>query len=95
MTQCIQKNGFLRRRNRRQDKHQRQLEKLAAWRKRKAVIREERAKAGLLAREPKLVRWHRFEFGVRDKLTGETGFTDLKSVRHAKTALGLILKFCQ
>lgn len=43
--------------------------------------------------EPKLERWHRFEFGVRDKLTGETHFTDLKSVRHAAKALGLILKF--
>jgi hypothetical protein len=42
--------------------------------------------------EPKMVRWHRFEFGVRDKLNGETHFVDLKSVRHATHALGLILK---
>lgn len=42
--------------------------------------------------EPRFVKWHRFEFGVRDKLTGEAHFTDLKSVRHAAKALGLILK---
>jgi hypothetical protein len=40
-----------------------------------------------------MVRWHRFEYGVRDKLTGETHFTDLKSVRQASKALGLIVKF--
>lgn len=38
-------------------------------------------------------RAYRFEFGVRDKATGETHFVDLKSVRHAAKALGLILKF--
>jgi hypothetical protein len=49
----------------------------------------------LIEREPKLVRWYRFEFGVRDKLTGETQFVDLKSARHAAKALGLILKHYQ
>lgn len=44
-------------------------------------------------REPKMKRYHRFEFGVRDKLTGETHFVDLRSVRHAARALGLILKY--
>lgn len=44
-------------------------------------------------REPKLQRWYRFEFGVRDKFTGETAWHDLVSVRHAAKALGLILKF--
>lgn len=43
--------------------------------------------------EPKMQRAYRFEFGVRDKATGETHFVDLKSVRHAAKALGLILKF--
>ena len=62
----------------------------AKARKRQAAI-----DAGLLEREPKMVRWNRFEFGVRDKLNGETHFVDLKSVRHAAKALGLILKFCQ
>ena len=46
-------------------------------------------------REPKMVRFHRFEFAVKDKLTGEQAWHDLVSVRHAAKALGLILKFCQ
>ena len=37
-------------------------------------------------------RWHRFEYGVCDKRTGETHFRDLVSVRQAAKALGLILK---
>lgn len=43
--------------------------------------------------EPKKERWFPLEFGVRDKRTGETAWTDLRSVRHAAKALGLILKF--
>ena len=95
MMTCIQPKAFLRRRNRRQDKRQRQLEKLARWRQRKAEIRQERIADGLIEREPKMERWYRFELGVRDKTTGETCFVDLKSVRQAAKALGLILKFCQ
>ena len=43
--------------------------------------------------EPKMERFNRFEFGVRDRLTGEAAWTELKSVRHAAKSLGLILKF--
>jgi hypothetical protein len=92
MMQCLQEADFLRRRNRRQDKRQRQLEKLLHWRQRKAEIRQARIAAGWRP-ESKPVRWHRFEFGVRDKLTGQMEFVDLKSVRHASKALGFILKF--
>ncbi len=59
----------------------------------KARIRQERIDAGLLEQEPKMVRWFPLEFGVRVKATGETHFVDLRSVRHAAKALGLILKF--
>lgn len=45
--------------------------------------------------EPKMVRWHRFEYGIRDKLTGELHWRDLVSIRQAAKALSLILKFCQ
>jgi hypothetical protein len=93
MTQCIQPAPFLRRRNRRQDKRQRQLEKLKRWRQRKAEIRQERIAAGLLEREPKMERWHRFEIGIRNKATGETCFVDLKSGRQAHKIAGLILKY--
>jgi hypothetical protein len=69
------------------------LRKMANWRRRKAEIRQERIAAGLLEREPKMARYYPLEFGVRVKATGEVQFTDLKSVRHAAKALGLILKF--
>lgn len=45
--------------------------------------------------EPKMARHYPFEFGVRVKATGETHFVDLRSLRHANTALGLILKYYQ
>ena len=43
--------------------------------------------------EPKMTRYHRMEFGVRDKLTGEVAWHDLVSVRHAAKALSLIQKY--
>lgn len=43
--------------------------------------------------EPKMERFCRYEFGVRDKITGETAWHDLVSVRHASTALGLVQKY--
>ena len=43
--------------------------------------------------EPKFIRAYPFEFGVRNKQTGETAWHDLVSVRHAAKALGLILKY--
>jgi len=92
MIACAQSGSFLRRRNRRQDKRVRQLEKLKRWRDAKARIRQERISAGWFP-EPKMVRHYPLEFGVRVKATGETHFVDLKSARHAGKALGLILKY--
>lgn len=46
-----------------------------------------------LAPEPKMLRWHRFEYGVRDRLTGETCFRELVSIRQAAKALSLIVKY--
>lgn len=68
--------------------------KMAAMRAAKARKRQAMAEAGLLEREPKMVRWHRFEYGVRDKMSGETHWRDLTSIRQAAKALGLIMKFC-
>jgi hypothetical protein len=65
------------------------LRKMAAMRAAKERRRMEREP---VEDEPKMERWHRFEFGVRDKTTGETAWHDLVSVRHAAKALGLILK---
>lgn len=43
--------------------------------------------------EPRMERWYRFEYGVRDTLSGETHFRPLVSVRQAARALGLVIKF--
>lgn len=64
----------------------------------------ERSRKGVLARErkrmenppPDYTKWERYyplQFGVRNKATGETCFVDLKSVRHAAKAIGLLLKY--
>ena len=42
--------------------------------------------------EPERQRWHRLEFGVRDKVSGQTAWHDLKSVRHATIAVRLLLR---
>lgn len=73
----------------RKARRERVLQKMAAMR---AAKERKRLERGPVEAEPKMTRWHRFEFGVRDKLTGETHFADLKSVRHAAKALGLVLK---
>ena len=43
--------------------------------------------------EPKMKRWHRFEYAVRDKVTGDVAWRDLVSARQAYKAIGLVLKF--
>ena len=59
----------------------------------KARKRQRLIDDGLLEREPKMLRYCRFEYGVRDKQTGEVEFRDLVSVRQATKALGLIVKY--
>jgi hypothetical protein len=73
----------------RKSRRQRVLQKMAAMRAAKERKRLERPAP---EPEPKRQRWHRFEFAVRDKLTGQTAWHDLKSVRHAATACRLILR---
>jgi hypothetical protein len=38
-------------------------------------------------------RWNRFEITVRDRLTGETGSFELRSLRDAVKRLGLVVKY--
>ena len=59
------------------------------------AAKERKRLANPVEREPKMERFHRFEFAVRDRMTNEVGWHDLVSVRHAAKALGLVLKFCQ
>jgi hypothetical protein len=65
------------------------LRKLANMR----AAKERKRLENPIEREPKMIPWYRFEFGVRDKRTGETAWHDLVSVRHAAKALGLVLKY--
>ena len=77
-------------RNRKQ-RRERMLHKMRVLR----AAKERKRLENPVDREPKFERFHRFEFAVKDKLTGETAWHDLISVRHAAKALGLVLKFCQ
>lgn len=71
---------------------ERMLRKMAAMR---AAKERKRLERGQVESEPKMERWFRFEFGVRDKTNGEVGRHDPVSIRHAAKALGLIMKHCQ
>ncbi|MDE2105158.1 MAG: hypothetical protein KGL39_48470 [Patescibacteria group bacterium] len=92
MTQLQQQRSFLRRRKLRDERYKRICHKMANWRAAKERKRKERIADGWEP-EPKMVLAYRFEFGVRDKKTGETAWHDLVSVRHASKALSLILKY--
>jgi len=43
--------------------------------------------------EPKMERFYPFEFAIREKLTGEVAWHDLRSVRHVAKASSLVLNF--
>src|SRR6185503_5599090 len=79
----------------RRARRERMLRKMTNMRAAKARRRQERIAAGLLEREPKMVRWFPLELGVREKITGEAVWMDLRSVRDAARRLGVVLKFYQ
>jgi len=76
-------------RNRKQ-RRERMLRKMSVLR----AAKERKRLENPTEHEPMMERFYRFEFAVKDKLTGETAWHDLVSVRHAAKAVGLILKFC-
>ena len=76
----------------RKARRERVLRKMATLRAAKQRQRQARIEAGLMEREPKMVLWNRFQYGVRDKVNGEVEWRDLVSVRQAAKALGLIKK---
>lgn len=84
----MHRDAFFTYRKRKREAMLRKLENMRAAKERKRLER------GPIEEEPKFERYYPLEFGVRVKSTGETHFTDLKSVRHAAKALGLILKYC-
>lgn len=82
----MRRDAFL---NYRKLRRERVLRKMAAMR----AAKERKRLENPPELESRMQRWYRFEFGVRDKVTGQTDFVDLRSVRHAAKALGLILNF--
>lgn len=86
--------SYFKSRNRRQDKLERHLRKLANMRAAKRRKHEAAIAAGWRP-EPRFVRAYLYEYGIRNVVTGETYWRTLTSARQASKALGLILKFCQ
>ncbi len=43
--------------------------------------------------EPRFVRWHPLEFGVRDRVTGETVWMELRSGRDVAKRLAVLLRY--
>ena len=80
----------------RKSRREAQLRKLANMRAAKARLR---MACPPPERPPKRIAWHRFEFGVRDKVTGPAGYgeawTDFKSIRDVVRRLRVIRQYCQ
>ena len=68
------------------------LRKMAAWR---AAKERKRLERGPVESEPRMERWNRYTITVYDRLTGETGSFELRSLRDAVKRLGLVLRYLQ
>ena len=55
--------------------------------------RERKRLANPVQREPRLIRYHPLQIGVRDKVTGDTAWIDFKSLRDAVRRLSVVQKF--
>jgi cobalamin biosynthesis Mg chelatase CobN len=84
MTTRAQSPFLLRNRNARRD---RTLRKMAAMRAAKARKRL----ANPIEREPRMQRWFPLQLGIRDKVSGETAWTDLRSIRDAVRRISVVL----
>lgn len=86
---CVQFRSFFRNQKQRRE---RVLRKMAAMR----AAKERKRLAGTAPdREPKLVPWFPLEFAVRDKVTGETVWLDLKSDRDVFRRVTVLLRYYQ
>ena len=56
------------------------------------AAKERKRLANPVEREPEYVRYYPLEIGIRNKRTGETAWTDFKSVRDAAKRLSVIQK---
>lgn len=92
MSGRVQTGSFFRNRKARRE---RLLEKMRRMRAAKERLRLQRGAAGLLEREPKMERWFPLELGLRDKISGEVAWTDLRSIRDSARRIAVVLKFYQ
>ena len=67
-----------------------QLQRLAAMRAAKERRRLER---GPVEQEPRMEKWNRYTITVTDRLTGERGSFELRSLRDAVKRLGAVVKY--
>ena len=74
----------------RKARRQRMLDKLAKMR---AAKERKRLARGTVEEEPRMERWNRFEITVTDRLTGETGKFELRSLRDAGRRLSVMVKY--
>ncbi len=77
----------------RKARRERILRKMANMRAAKERLRQQRAAAGLLEREPKFERWFPLQLGLRDKTSREVAWTDLRSIRDAAKRIAVVLRF--
>lgn len=88
MNQCAHSTRVFKNRNARRE---RVLQKMANMR----AAKERKRLTNPIQDEPKFIRWFPLEFGVRDRITGETAWIELRSVRDAARRLAVLLKFYQ
>lgn len=76
--------------NYRKRQRERVLEKM---RKMRAAKERKRLERGPVDQEPKMQRWNRYTITVTDRLTGETGSFELRSLRDAGRRLAAVVKY--
>ncbi len=76
--------------NYRKRRRERVLEKM---RRMRAAKERKRLARGPVESEPKMQRWNRYTITVTDRLTGETGSFELRSLRDAVKRLGLVVRY--
>jgi hypothetical protein len=67
-----------------------QLQRLAAMRAAKERRRLER---GPVEQEPRMEKWNRYTITVTDRLTGERGSFELRSLRNVQRRLSVVLRY--
>lgn len=85
MRTCVRSPYYWRNRNQRRKRHLEQLSRARAAKAEKR-LREEPE------HEPERIPFHPIQIGLRDKITGDFGWTDLKSGRQAMRMISELLR---